>query len=221
MIPFALPRNAAIVWDLDHTLLPMNVGGEFIRSLLTQKQIAIWKRYRFYVAYVLFHSYIIDAETALREALGIFEGMELAFLEKAARAFVQERVKPGVFPEALERLQFHRSQGDTLVLISGSPEFVVRPVGLLLCFNNAIGTRYVVRDGFVTRTKEPICYGEGKLALLHAEALTVVRPHVYTDDVMDLPMLKIAGSASLINPNPALISEVESLGIPFEVLRWV
>jgi HAD superfamily hydrolase (TIGR01490 family) len=220
-MPFLpLPRDVPIIWDLDKTLLPISAGSEFVRFLLAKRHIPAFKRYRFYLAHVLYHVRLLPAESALREAYSLFIGLDLARLDRLAQTFVDKKIEPLFFVEALERLEVHRSNGNDVTLLSGSPEFLVRHIGARLHFDQFTGTRYTSDGGIIAELREPLCYGEGKVILFRTLVSASARPHVYADDHMDLPLLKIARSASLVNPSRSFLVKVESLGLPFEILHW-
>ena len=49
-----------------------------------------------------------------------FSGVSLAALQNSGRKFAQSALPTAVRPEALERINWHKSQGDTVVVVSGA-----------------------------------------------------------------------------------------------------
>ncbi|MBZ0253189.1 MAG: haloacid dehalogenase-like hydrolase, partial [Candidatus Methylomirabilis sp.] len=92
---------------------------------------------------------------------------------------------------------------------SGSPHFLSEAIAEFLGVADAIGTRARYKDGVSGRKIEhPICYREGKLALVEARLAALGLPIeecvVYTDHEIDLPLLERAGERVVVNPSPAL-----------------
>ena len=123
---------------------------------------------------------------------------------------------PSIYPELREKLEGHRAAGHLLILASASPEFYVAEIGRELGFDLILGTPVDLGPFFpdldnhkgsakVDRLKAllpPHYFEEG--ALRHC--------HGYTDSVADLPMLKLCGTASVVNPSTRLTALAEAAG---------
>jgi phosphatidylglycerophosphatase C len=55
-----------------------------------------------------------------------FSGVPIAKLEEHGRSFAQSALPPVVRPEAIERINWHKSQGDTVVVVSGAFDVYLR-----------------------------------------------------------------------------------------------
>ena len=90
---------------------------------------------------------------AAKEAflMRLLAGRELAPLAAAAEAFAGDVVASHLRPDTRERLDWHRSEGHELVIVSASPELYVAPVGRRLGVDAVLATRLEVGpDGRLT-----------------------------------------------------------------------
>jgi phosphatidylglycerophosphatase C len=99
-------------------------------------------------------------------------------------------------PDVVERLDFHRSAGHELVLISASPTVYLDPLGTQLGFTAVIATRLEIgSDGNVTgRLDGGNCRGEEKVIRLRAwlGARVPVEVWAYGDSSGDDELLAFA-----------------------------
>ena len=136
--------------------------------------------------------------------------MPAATLAAHSRAFAAA-IRPAIYPELIEMLEKHRSQGHLLILASASPEFYVTEIGRALGFHLALGTpvatapscalfpalhnhKGAVKVERLRKLLPDTYFADGKL----------LRSHGYTDSRADLPMLALCHSATVVNPSPAL-----------------
>ena len=111
-----------------------------------------------------------------------------------------------------ERIAQHREAGDTLVLISASPEPYVQVIGRLLGFDHAFGTTIRNDESMPlfpalvnNKGAEKIRRLRKELPQLFCEKTgCVLDSHGYSDSCADLPMLELCQSATVINPSPRL-----------------
>lgn len=135
-----------------------------------------------------------------------------------ADLFVAGLHRRGAFrPAALAVLEEHRAADDHLVLLSASPDLYVPRIGRLLGFERTLCTGITwggdILDGALAT---PNRYGEEKsscLAWLRSQypGLPVM---AYGNSASDLPHLKLADSALLVNANAAARREAAALGVP-------
>jgi len=124
-------------------------------------------------------------------------------------------------PEALSVVESHRSAGDRLVLLSASPDLYVPRIGTLLGFERTLCTEVQWRqdrlDGALgSRNRR----GEEKsncLTWLRGQypGLPVV---AYGNSASDLPHMRQADQALLVNANGTARDEAAAAGIP--VADW-
>jgi phosphatidylglycerophosphatase C len=121
-------------------------------------------------------------------------------------------------PEALARIEWHRSRGHRLVLASASVDLYVTRLGAHLRFDETISTRTAWQDDRLTGALDgPNLRGEAKLAAVRA-IIGDTRPEVfaYSDHHSDLPLLQFADQAVAVDPSPRLLAGAKANGIKIE-----
>jgi HAD superfamily hydrolase (TIGR01490 family) len=201
------------LFDLDDTLIPIDsdhAWGDFTACLGWTDPAAFKHRndefFRRYAAGVLdIHEYVRFATAALRE-----HGPDAA--ASAQRRFLAEVVEPVVAPQALALLRQHRDAGDTIVIVTSTNEWVVRPIAARLGVDELIAIR-LQRDGqgWITGEIEGTpSFREGKVTRvaewLRARGLGWTDAHVtfYSDSVNDLPLMLRADVPVATNPEARL-----------------
>lgn len=102
----------------------------------------------------------------LRKTLG---GTAIADIQEQITKFSKEVIPMIIRPKALEQLQFHKSRGHDVVIVSASLDFWVTPWPDRLGIP-CICTKAEIKDGIITgELASPNCYGEEKVTRLKAE----------------------------------------------------
>jgi HAD superfamily hydrolase (TIGR01490 family) len=205
------PRVA--LFDLDHTLLPIDsdyAWGVFTQDIGWTDPVLFKRRndefYEHYKAGTLdIHDYVRFATEAVR-----LKGPDEA---AAAHARFMERViAPAIRQEALALIDSHRSQGDELVIVTATNEFVTAPIA------RALGVQELVAvelergaDGWITGEIAGVASSrEGKVERvaqwLQARGLgwNGVESTFYSDSINDLPLLERVDHPVATNPDDAL-----------------
>jgi phosphatidylglycerophosphatase C len=141
---------------------------------------------------------------------GVLAGTPVDGLTEAAESFADHVVAERLRPEVRERVDWHRSEGHELVLVSASPELYVTPIGRRLGFDTVLATRLEVVDGRLTgRLLGENCRGPEKVMRLRewrGEGLALA--YAYGDSTGDREMLDLAVTAVRVgrrssSPGPA------------------
>lgn len=142
----------------------------------------------------------------------------LAWLPEAevralAEAWVRERLATSWFEPCCARLRRHQENGDTVVLLSGTPQFIAEAIARALGVAQVIGSDCVVERGrFRARPPRRHPFREEKLALVAA----LLRGHeatvAYADSNYDLPLLAAAGTAVAVRPDETLAAHAAAAG---------
>jgi phosphatidylglycerophosphatase C len=74
----------------------------------------------------------------------LLAGRSVADLEPVVRQYAQHVVARQVRADVRARVEWHRGQGHTVVMVSASPELYLVPIGQLLGFDAVLGTRLEV-----------------------------------------------------------------------------
>lgn len=202
------------LFDLDHTLLPLDSDHEFGEFLIRQG-LADERSYRernngFYQQYcngTLVLSEYIQFTTSIWRQLSESEQSELQ------QAFMADVVLPAMQPQAVELVERHRAQGDLLAIVTATNEFVTRPIADAFGVDHLLAVR-LVRDGQGRVTGEidgVPSFREGKITRVEQwlaeqgrQLADFDRVSFYSDSPNDLPLLERANHPVATNPSPEL-----------------
>jgi HAD superfamily hydrolase (TIGR01490 family) len=204
------------LFDLDHTLLPLDSDHEF-GEFLVRKGLADPVDYRhrndgFYRQYcngTLVLDEYIDFTTSIWRQL---DDVAQAALQVD---YMDEVIRPALKPVALDLVEAHRQQGDLIAIVTATNEFVTRPIAEAFGVADLIAVK-LQRDntGRVTGAIDGVpSFREGKiirveqwLASQGRSLADFQRVSFYSDSPNDLPLLERVNDPVATNPSPALES---------------
>jgi len=149
----------------------------------------------------------------MRHLAGLLAGMDIGAIEAMATWVVTEELWPGRKEKTLGQLHALKRAGYRIVLASGTYQPVLSAFARRLGEGvEALGTPLSFRDGVATgQLAGPINVGRVK-----AET---VRQHLggppaiaFGDTAADLPLLRLARAAVVVDPDPALAREARRQG---------
>ena len=205
-------RPAAAFFDLDKTIIaksstlafgrPLYKAGFLSRRTLLKAGIA-------QVVYVMFGADHDQLDKVRQQLTALTAGWDRRRIQQLVAETVDEVVAPLVYAEALAIIDEHQRAGRRVVMISSSPEEVVKPLGRYLGIDEVIGTRSEVdAEGRYTGKLEFYAYGPGKAQAIRdlaaAEDLSLEDSYAYSDSATDLPMLEVVGHPVAVNPDAEL-----------------
>lgn len=136
-------------------------------------------------------------------------GKTVEEVDALMQELIQREIAPRLFPQGLERLEWHRKRGDQIILISASGEQIVKPIGRYLDIDEVIAINLQQKDGRYTGLTEGVLsYQKGKVIRLqdwlqqHPHSLK--GSYAYSDSINDVPMLEFVEMPWVINPAPRL-----------------
>lgn len=143
---------------------------------------------------------LIDLHRRVFERL--FHGKPLEQFARHAADFVGLRLNQMLYQPALEELQNWKEKGARLVLLSGSPDLLVKPIARALGVGEGYGSEYAVDgEGYLTGLKY-LLDGQWKADFLKAqETLYTI---AYSDHIFDLPLLESVTWPVVVNPGRRL-----------------
>jgi len=111
--------------------------------------------------------------------------------------------------DMLDRLEWHRSRGHIIILISATSQLLVEPISHLLPVDDIICTRVETINHLPTGQITGIpAYREGKVQnLLHwleKNSLTLEGSWAYSDSINDIPLLDLGENSVAVTPDAAL-----------------
>lgn len=199
----------AALFDMDRTLIKKDSAGLYTRyrrdrgeaTLRDAVQVGWWM-----IQYTLG---VIDAPRVARTALQYFKGKEERWLIESCEELFVNYVLPTVQAKGRAAVEQHRADGDFIAIVTGATGYVAKPLARELRIEHVVCTELEVEKGrFTGRPIEPLCYGDGKLALARRTGerfgFTMAESTFYSDSITDLPLLAAVGSPVVVNPDARL-----------------
>lgn len=205
------------LFDLDHTLIPIDsdhAWGEFTIGLgwvdgqdFKRQNDAFYEQYK--VGTLDIYAYMRFATAAICR-----QGEKNALAAHAA--FMQQVVNPAIGAPALNLLRQHQQDGDAVVIVTATNEFVTRPIAAAMGVAELIAVE-LERDTSPNGTnwytgaiRGVASFREGKVTRveqwLQARGLSwdAVHATFYSDSLNDLPLLEKVTVPIATNPEPRL-----------------
>ncbi len=218
----------AAFFDLDGTLVAgLSLERRFFRELRYRRVIG-WKNYLPWLAKAL--------SLAPRGITEILQGNKM-YLRGVAGAPHEnnpgEKRKCAFFASAIERSASHAERGDTIVIVSGTLEFLAggaaRELGMILSRRgiaakiHVCATRLEERNGRWTgQVVGEAMFGGAKARtarqLAAQKGFDLKRSHAYGDSLQDRWLLEAVGNPWVVNPSPGLLQLAQQKNWP--ILRW-
>ncbi|RMH08376.1 MAG: HAD family hydrolase [Nitrospirae bacterium] len=199
-----LPREVGAFFDVDNTLVPgQSIEIRFFRylwrhGLLSPRVVreSVW---------YLCRNILSFSFAPLRERKIYLIGKRPEGIEPLAKWFVRSEICSRLSLKGTEALARHRQAGHQVALVSGTPEFLVKPLAHFLDIPHVLAARLeATRDGYTGRVLPPYPYGEGKRRLLEMFAAThgvdLAKSYAYGDSPGDIQALASVGHPLVVNP---------------------
>jgi len=212
------------LFDLDHTLLPIDSDYEWSRFLVRTGVLdgEAYEREndRFYREY---QAGTLDIQAFLRFQLAPLAAHPRATLDAWHRRFMAEVIEPRILPQARALVEEHRARGDLLALVTATNAFVTAPIARAFGIEHLVATGIEIgADGAYTgRPKGTPSFREGKIART-AEWLASLghaldgfeRSWFYSDSRNDIPLLERVTDPVATNPDDVLHATALERGWP-------
>jgi len=214
------------LFDLDHTLLPIDSDYEWSRFLV-RMGVLDGEEYereneRFFRDY---QAGTLDIAAFLRFQLAPLAAHPRETLDGWHAAYMGEVVMPRILPPARELVDKHLRRGDLVALVTATNAFVTAPIARAFGIDHLVATGVEERDGaFTGRSHGTPSFREGKIVRTE-EWLTAqghrledfARVWFYSDSRNDLPLLERVTDPVATNPDAVLHAVAIERGWP--VLR--
>src|SRR5690606_17168447 len=208
---------------VDHTLIACNSARKWVEYLWRNDQISVRAALRSVWWLVKYRLSVLDYEAVTAEVVSDYAGKSVDELAAEVEAWFHANVEPLICVEGRERIEWHRAQGHTLVLLTSGTFFSVAPLQRTLDVPHLVCTELEIIDGRLTgKYHPPSCFGPGKLragiAFAEQHDIDLSQSYFYTDSFSDLPMLERVGHPRNINPDPRLKHWAGEAGVRWE--QW-
>ncbi len=222
-----LNRKKIAVFDFDKTIISRDTAFCFINFLLTTRGSRMFLAAAVIPLFLpLFYhrrTRIVSISALLWiGTVGRCDARIQELFEEFTAGYFSDRFKARFYDKALEEIERHRQTGNGILIISGTPEILVKHIvdRFIEGEFTVIGTRWKKCLGGLVYTR--YCLGKNKIALAEERGLDTDRWHYgYSDSSSDIPLLSRCKEPNLINPGRKTIRRVNrALGVPCRVLFW-
>lgn len=213
------------IFDLDNTLLggdSDHAWGQFLvdRGIVDA---ALYQQANDYF-YRQYQQGDLDIMEFLAFALQPLAQHSRAELDGWHRQFMTKYIAPMRLAKADALLQQHRDQGDYLMVITATNEFVTGPIAASMGVDQLLATQPECIDGAYTGKVQGIpCFQDGKVRRLNAwlaeTGFDLVGSTFYSDSHNDLPLLELVDHPIAVDPDPILEQLAGDRGWPVISLR--
>ncbi|MCJ8313553.1 MAG: HAD family hydrolase [Saccharospirillaceae bacterium] len=188
---------ALAIFDLDNTLIngdSDHAWGNFLidENMVDAKEYEI-ANHQFYLDY---KNGVLDINEYLNFCLKPLAVYSNEVLEKLHNKFMQTVITPMMLDKAKVLLKKHRDQGDYLLIITATNEFVTGPIAKELKVDDLIASQCEQVDGKYTgKPSGTPSFQEGKITRLNEwlknNPMDLEGSYFYSDSHNDLPLLKM------------------------------
>lgn len=215
------------LFDLDHTLLPLDSDHEFGEFIIRQGLVdgADYRR-RNDAFYQQYREGTLVLDDYIAFSTSVWRQMSAPEQQALQQAYMGEVILPALKPQAVELVERHRAQGDLLAIVTATNEFVTRPIADAFGVEDLIAVK-LQRDeqGRVNGRIDGVpSFREGKITRVE-QWLSDQGRHLgqfdrvsfYSDSPNDLPLLERSTDPVATNPSPELEAVAQSRG--WRILR--
>jgi HAD superfamily hydrolase (TIGR01490 family) len=216
--------NKLALFDLDHTLLPIDSDyewGQFLVRIGAVDAAAYARRNdEFFAQY---QAGVLDPVEYLEFALGTLARFASEELAAMHAQYMREVIEPAIQPQALALVRRHQEAGDLVAIITATNHTITAPIARAFGVDHHIAAMPELdAAGKLTgKLAGTPTSGPGKITHMHAWLERLGRPfdsfessHFYSDSHNDIPLLSIVSHPVATNPSAALASHAHAQGWP-------
>lgn len=217
----------AAFFDLDKTVIARAAMSAFRRPLYDEGLLSRRSIARALFTHLVYLHLGANEQRLFRireSLLKLTKGWERDKVVAVVEETIEEAVEPIIYAEALDLIERHHAEGRLVVIVSASPEEIVRPLGRHLGVDEVIASQAEVDDlGRYTGAMAFYAYGPYKAQAMHdlaaSHGIDMHRSYAYTDSYTDLPMLEAVGHPVAVNPDRVLSRLAKDRG--YEIRNFV
>jgi HAD superfamily hydrolase (TIGR01490 family) len=213
------------LFDLDNTLIAGDsdhLWGDFlVEQGLVDAELYKQANDRFYAEYKRGE---LDIDEFLAFSLKPLSQHSMAKLSTLHQGFMLSKIQQIILPKAQDLIEKHRQQGDTLLIITATNQFVTQPIATHLGIDNLLATQpEIVNQRYSGKVHGIPCFQQGKVERLQSWLTThkqnLQESSFYSDSHNDLPLLRQVTYPVAVDPDPILKKHAEQHNWPIMTLR--
>ncbi|HTY07573.1 MAG TPA: HAD family hydrolase [Candidatus Edwardsbacteria bacterium] len=199
---------ATVFMDIDGTLLRGTSCERLFLPYLRRRGLLGWRQMASFAWFTL-RWLRRDGADIFKVNKAYLSGLPVDEVAAAAGGFVRDIIMPRLDPTLVARLRAHLAKNDDVVLLSGAPDFIARPLAAAVGVRGAIAAVCAADHGAFTGAR-PVVHPLGKNKLFFAEmycqknGLDIQYTIAYADHCSDRFLLERAGTAVAVHPDAGL-----------------
>lgn len=167
----------------------------------------------------------IDYDKYLQKQVEIYQvaitGLDEADVEFAARKVIEDESRK-LYTFTRDKLAWHKEQGHEIILISGSPDFLVSKMAHALGADLWFGTSYLAKNNKLTGAIIPMWDSVSKKTTIErlqsSFDIDLENSYAYGDTNGDFLMLKSVGHPTAVNPNRELVDRLKNENVDAKIV---
>ena len=214
----------AAVFDVDRTLVPVTTTERIFIRYLFRKRVLGPSAIVHTALFIMRQLPHTSPFETIRRQRAYLAGQPYEKMSRLARRCFETDIKPRLSPAGLEAIREHKAQGHSIVLLSGSLDFLLEPLKEYVGAEHLIAAHMEVKDGKLTGTiVGDYPYGTYKAILIRHFAeehgLDFSQSYAYADHHTDHEVLRLFGNPVVINPKSKMQQIALQEGWPVKDFR--
>lgn len=212
-----LQCTSASLFDLDHTLLNVNISYKFGAYLYRHHLFSSFCMLQLVVIYAL-HKLGIFSMSQLHELIfqRLFKGRSSEEILKHVESFLDEEFEKALNLKVFERFSLAKKNHEFTAILSSSPDFLVKAIAKRLGATEVRGSVYNLDKDQRFCEIASLMQGQEKadyIAELKRRGIHNLRNvTAYSDSVLDFPFLRAADKVVAVKPDRKLKKICQTLG---------
>ena len=212
------------LFDLDHTLLPIDSDYEWGRFLVRSGAVDVAAFEASNAAFFLqYQAGTLDPVEYLQFALGTLAQFKRHELDALHRHFMSDVITPALLPQAQALVKRHQDAGDLVAIVTATNRFVTAPIARAFDIVHLLAAEPEFTSGGEVTGKLFGVPTSGVGKVVHTRAWLASmdrtlegfdRSYFYSDSHNDLPLLSLVTDPVATNPNRQLTAHAQALGWP-------
>jgi len=207
--------KTAVFFDVDDTIIDGQTQKLLVFYLYRQKKISFIFLLNIYLWFLFYKMGIVSKDTSIMiKSYRLVKGLQVREFKNLLLNFFEKEIKTRIYPQAIERINFHKNKGHEIVLISKSINILIETIKDYLNVSMSISTELEVKDGvFTGEINGDIIHGKEKVKaikkLIPEKNWNLENSYAYGDHCSDFPILEIVGYPAIVNPSRRLKKEAK------------
>jgi HAD superfamily hydrolase (TIGR01490 family) len=200
----------AAVFDVDRTLVPVTTTERIFIRYLARRGVIGPRTVLSTLVFMARHLPKASPFEAIRRERAYLAGQPYDKIRQLALNCFETDIKPRISRAGIKAIQEHKAQGHTVILLSGSLDFLLEPMRHYLGADHLIAAKMEVKNGKLTgRIAGDYPYGGLKATIIshfaEEHGLDFSRSYAYADHHTDHEVLRLFGNPIVINPKAKML----------------